>query len=128
MGTFSHGLVYVGPNLDLVTESVFLVCGSFCSLQNIAGIGADAWVLSDVGKLEWILSELDVLIEVEDIMWILNNNSAVRDNIQVEVEVLILAIVRLIIWDGFLLSFELIHCNLSWLMSAIESDCILSHF
>ena len=46
-------------------------------------------------------------------MWILNNNSAVRDNIQVEVEVLILAIVRLIIWDGFLLSFELIHCNLS---------------
>ena len=113
MGTFSHGLVYVGPNLDLATESVFLVCGSFCSLQNIAGIGADAWVLSDVGKLEWILSELDVLIEVEDIMWILNNNSAVRDNIQVEVEVLILAIVRLIIWDGFLLSFELIHCNLS---------------
>ena len=52
MTTFSHGLVYVGPNLDLETESVFLVCGSFCSLQNIAGIGADALVLSDVGKLE----------------------------------------------------------------------------
>ena len=60
MTTFSHGLVYVGPNLDLVTESVFLVCGSFCSLQNIAGIGADAWVLSNVGKLEQILAELEV--------------------------------------------------------------------
>ena len=60
MATFNYGLVYVVPNLDLETESVFLVCGSFCSLQNIAGIGADAWVLSDVGKLEYILAELEV--------------------------------------------------------------------
>ena len=55
-------------------------------------------------------------------MWILTINSTVGDNIQVEVEVLVLATVRVIIWDGFLLSFELIHCNLSWLMSAIESQ------
>ena len=52
MTTFSHGLVYVRPNLDLETESVFLICGSFGSLLNIDGIGADALVLSDVGKLE----------------------------------------------------------------------------
>ena len=60
MTTFSHGLVYVGPNLDLETESVFLICGSFGSLLNIDGIGADALVLSDVGKLEQILAELEV--------------------------------------------------------------------
>ena len=38
-----------------------------------------------------------VSIEVEDIMWILTINSIVGDNIQVEVEVLVLATVRVII-------------------------------
>ena len=39
-------------------------------------------------------------------MWILTNNSTVGDGIQAEVEVLVLAIVKVITWDGFLLSFE----------------------